>query len=90
MYSVPTDRTAAKRAKLLAELAIFLKEAQDLLLTLEVSDDSRALSIEVHIRIQAARLEVESLRRSRSLIMRRELDPEWTEQSLWTPQSFRS
>ena len=90
MYSVPIDHTAAERAQLLGELAAALKQAEDLLVNLEVSDDHRVISVDVHVRIQAARLEVDSLRRSRSLRPRTEFDPERTEPHSWLLDSFRS
>ena len=90
VYSVPIDASVAERARLLAELAVALDQAESLLISLPPSDDRRELSVELYVRIQAARLEVETLRRSRSLVPRNEIDPERTKSSPWAPETFGS
>jgi hypothetical protein len=54
---------------------------------MELTEDRRALLIDLHVRIEAARLEIETLRRSRSLNPREELNPEWREFSPWAPKA---
>jgi hypothetical protein len=76
---------AAERARWLAELAQSLNEAQDLLGQLDWAGVKRAEALEVFLRIEAARLEVESLRLSRSLQPRLDFAPEWTGSQPWEP-----
>jgi hypothetical protein len=67
MCSVPIDSPAVTRAQWLAELSDALDDAQQLLMELELSREEQALAVETFLRIEAARLEVQSLRLSRSL-----------------------
>lgn len=78
MCSVPIDSPAATRAQWLAELSDALDDAQQLLMELELSRDQQALAVETFLRIEAARLEVQSLRLSRSLSPRA-AGSEWSE-----------
>jgi hypothetical protein len=81
--SVPTEVPAAERARWLAELAEALTDAHELLHCLSFVAHEEALASELYLRIGGARLEVQSLRLSRSLNGRRETCPEWTEADLW-------
>ena len=76
MCSVPIEVPPADRARWLAELAEALDDAQRLFRELEWTSITRADAFELYMRIEAARLEVQSLRLSRSLRPRSELSPE--------------
>jgi hypothetical protein len=75
MCSVPIEVPPADRARWLAELAQALDEAQRLFRQLDVRTIPRADAFELYMRIEAARLEVQSLRLSRSLRERAEMPP---------------
>jgi hypothetical protein len=75
--SVPTEVAAAGRARWLAELSDALLEAQQLLFRLDLSGSSRSTAADLYQMIEAARLEVRSLRASRSFNPRDEKRPEW-------------
>jgi len=77
MCSVPTEVPSAERARWLAELAQALDDAQRLFQMLDLRTVPRAEAFELYMRIEAARLEVQSLRLSRSLRQRAELPPQW-------------
>lgn len=83
--SVPPEVPATERAKWLAEVAEALNEAHTLVTRLHPSGANRSEAIELYLRIEAARLEVQSLRLSRSLQPRREFGPEWTGPEAWLP-----
>ena len=83
MYSVPTELIAAHRARWLAEAAQALNEARGLLMELSLIGETSATGREAFLRIEAALLEVQSLRLSRSLHRPVEIDPQWTESSPW-------
>ena len=76
MCSVPIEVPATERAQWLAELAAALEEARLMLARLDAGVLSRAEAFELAMRIEAARLEVQSLRLSRSLRSRVEFDPQ--------------
>ena len=76
MCSVPIEVPARERAQWLAELAAALEEARLMLARLDAGVLSRAEAFELAMRIEAARLEVQSLRLSRSLRSRVEFDPQ--------------
>jgi hypothetical protein len=84
---VPTEvPSGAARAKWLDELSNILNEAHELLVTLNLQDDDRRSdAVEVYLRIEAARLEVQALRLSRSLQQRQEPNPDWIEFQPWSP-----
>jgi hypothetical protein len=77
--SVPTQMAAAERARWFADVSTALDEARHILTTLSLPDEDYALAIDLHVRIEAARFEVRSLRLSRSSQPRDELSPKWTE-----------
>jgi len=87
MFSVPTEIPAAERARWLAEPSAALDQAHRLIGCLDLADDQRPLARELHFRIEAARLEAQSLRMSRSLQPRPESAPEWTHLPPWAPAS---
>jgi hypothetical protein len=76
MCSVPIEVPPADRARWLAELAEALDDAQRLFRQLDVRTIPRADAFELYMRIEAARLEVQSLRLSRSLRERAEISPQ--------------
>ena len=78
MCSVPTQVPAAARARWLAEISEALDEAHQALVKLQVPSDRRAEALELFARIEAAKLEVQSLRLSRSLNPRNEDGPKGT------------
>src|SRR5689334_7233196 len=84
MYSVPTEVPAAERARWLAELSEALDHAGRLLLGMDPSEAVEVQVRELHLRIQAARLEIDSLRLSRSLNPRQGNGPERIEFPPWT------
>lgn len=83
MCSVPTEVSAAERARWLAELAEALTDAHELLHRLSFVERENGLASELYLRIEGARLEVQALRLSRSLNGRQETCPEWTEADPW-------
>ena len=84
MYSVPTETPgAAERAQWLAELSNALNEAHQLLTGLSIRSEQRRDAIELHLRIEAARLEVQSLQLSRSLQPRQEYAADWSGSQPW-------
>lgn len=83
MCSVPTEVPAADRARWLAEIAEALNAAHELLYHFPVTEAEQGLANELHLRIQGARLEVQSLRLSRALNARQETRPEWIESGPW-------
>ena len=83
MCSVPTEVPAADRARWLAELAEALNAAHELLQNLPFAEGEGATANELYIRIQGARLEVQSLRLSRSLNARQDSRPDWIESGPW-------
>ena len=87
MFSVPSEAPTAARARWLAELADALDRAHQLLLELDLQPDLRPDALDLHFRIEAARLEVQLLRLRRSMTPGNEFGPEWTGISPWEPES---
>lgn len=83
--SVPTEVPASERATWLAELAEALSKAHDLVTRLDLCGARRAEALDLYLRIEAARLEVQSLRLSRSLQPRQKVGPEWIGSPPWVP-----
>jgi hypothetical protein len=79
MCSVPFEVPAAERARWLAELSEALEDASRLFRRSDIGNLPRADVFEVYMRIEAARLEVQSLRLSRSLRLRDRNGSEWME-----------
>jgi len=76
MCSVPIEVPPADRARWLAELAEALDDAQRLFRQLDVRTLPRGDALELYMRIEASRLEVQSLRLSRSLRRPAEMRPD--------------
>ena len=83
MFSVPTEVPAADRARWLADVADALDQAHRLLFELDLESDVTADALDLYVRIEAARLEVQSLRLSRSITQRTGADPNWTNLPAW-------
>jgi hypothetical protein len=83
MGSVPSEEPAAERARWLAELSEALNAAHQLLIGLDIRDDRRLELRQLYLRIEAARLEVQALRLSRSLGARLENGPVRIESLPW-------
>lgn len=88
--SVPTGISAAERARWLAQLADALADAHDLLVSLNLAGECRSEANDLFVRIQAARIEVQSLRLSRSLRPRDQFTPERMEWQPWTDRQTPS
>ena len=80
---VPAEMAAAERARWLADLSDALNQAHELLVNLDLDGKRRLEARELHWRIEAARLEVQSLRLSRSVTQRPEKAPEWIDSLPW-------
>jgi hypothetical protein len=83
MLGVPAEVAAAERARWLADLSAALNQAHQLLVSLDLEGERSLEARELHWRIEAARLEVQSLRLSRSVTQRPEKAPEWTDSLPW-------
>lgn len=81
MCSIPVEEAAATRAQWLAELAGALDESQRLLARLDLRAEQEGAGVELFLRIEAARREVQSLRLSRQ--SRSDSDPAWTSLAPW-------
>jgi len=75
--------SAADRARWLAELARVLDEAQEMMKHLVVTDARRAEALDLLARLEAARAEVQALRRGRVSELSEEFDPEWRKPFPW-------
>jgi hypothetical protein len=83
MFSVPTDVPAADRARWLAEVADALEQAHRLLFELHLENDAASDALDLYVRIEGARLQVQALRSSRSITPRARPDPNWTNLPAW-------
>ena len=82
MAEVPSVESAAARARWLAELADALEQALHVVNQLGV-EQGRIEAIDVAARIEAARYEVQRLRRLRSSGGGEETGPEWMKNIPW-------
>ena len=73
----PSDLSPADRARWLAELSEALDQALVLVTRFALTSDQQAEGFELYLRIEAARLEIQSLRLSRSLRPRDDPGPDW-------------
>lgn len=83
MCSVSAEKPAPERARWLSELSEALNAAHHLLVSLDVPAGQSVEARELYLRIEAARLEVQSLRLRASLKARKEKSPEWSEILPW-------
>lgn len=77
-------RTAAPRARSLAELAQAVDQAQRLAWSLRASEASSTEAKQLYDRLEAVRTEVEAMRRGHRSIPRRDIDPMWTSLLTWS------
>ena len=77
MDSLPNDFAAMHRARWLAELADSIDQAQRLAWRLGVAEGNNAEAKDLYGRLEAARVEVESLRRGAWTREPAVLPPEW-------------
>ena len=77
------DATAAERAQWLSELASTIEEAQSLAWQLGISEGDDPEAKLLCARLEAARNEVEALRRRSWVGTRQELDPIWKKLLPW-------
>jgi hypothetical protein len=75
--------SVAARAQWLAELSDALEEAHDLMWKLGIGDGGGPAAMELYLRLEAARLEVQALRLGRRHHLAEEIDPKSTESSPW-------
>lgn len=90
MVRVPTEVTAAQRARWLAELSHALEEAQRLIWRLSEEGVSAADTLDLAARLETARAEVRSLRLGRTTQESSELNPKWIDQALWDRAGSRA
>ena len=81
MIGMPSEDSAAQRARWLAELAEALDEARELLK--QLSEEKAAEAAALSERIEAAREQVQSLRLRRLSGGGQDFGPEWTENIPW-------
>jgi hypothetical protein len=81
--SVPAEVPPAERARWLGELSEALNEAHRLLCRIDFRGNERSEALELYLRIEAARLEVQSLQLSRSLQPRQQSHREWANSPPW-------
>jgi hypothetical protein len=89
MRRVPGERRAAERACWLAELSESLDEAQRLLLRCGIGMSDSPLASELHLRIEGARLAVQSLRLRPMGAFTELTGPEWSESPPWPDRAER-
>lgn len=90
MHRASSESLAAERKRWLAELTEAIDEAQQLAWRIS-SDGSRPEAMDLYVRLELARVEVESLRRSGWAELRQDLPSDWIEllpESLKPPRSF--
>ena len=79
MNRLPTEISAAERARWLAELADALEQAERLLWSLGELPKIDPQVRELYGSLDAARAEVQALRSRRALVLHRNLQPLWIE-----------
>lgn len=90
MHRASSESLAAERKRWLAELTEAIDEAQQLAWRIS-SDGSHPEAMDLYVRLELARGEVESLRRSGWAAIRQDLPSDWIEllpESLKPPRSF--
>ena len=83
MSQVPTEVSAAERARWLAELADAIEQAQRLVWNLGMAHGRSGEALDLYARLEAARAEVQALRLSRTSERRESFDPNWSEMLPW-------
>jgi hypothetical protein len=82
VVQVPSEASAAQRARWLSELSDALEEARRVIGQLSAAD-GQINAAELNARIDAIRLEVQALRLRRNPQPERDSDPEWTKDFPW-------
>ena len=77
------DLSIAVRAQWLAELSEALDAAHNLMWKLGIGDGGGPAAMELYLRIEAVRLEVQALRLRRRDCLTEEIYPEWNQSSPW-------
>ncbi|HUP67644.1 MAG TPA: hypothetical protein VM145_05490 [Sphingomicrobium sp.] len=75
--------SGAARAQWLAELSEALEQAHNLMWKLGIGDGGGPAAMELYLRVEAARLEVQALRLGRRYQVGHDIGPQWTEPSPW-------
>ena len=83
MDQLSAESSGAARAQWLAELSDALEQAHNLMWKLGIGDGGGPAAMELYLRVEAARLEVQALRLGRRYRPVDEIDPQWTEASPW-------
>jgi hypothetical protein len=86
LYHASNEATATQRAQWLAELAIAVEQAQRIAWRLGVSEGDDAEAKSLYARLEAARSEIDSLRRGPWVGDRGELEPFWMQLLPWQPR----
>jgi len=84
---VPTDVTAAQRARWLAELSGALEDAQKLLSELIPGDTRNGDALDLRARLEAALAEARSLQFGRTKDRQPDFHPEWSNLVPWDRRS---
>jgi len=79
---VPSETSAAERARWLAELSDALDEARRLIRTMGAAE-GRIEEVELYARIEAVRLEVQMIRLRGNGSRLSDSDPEWSQTLPW-------
>ena len=83
MRRVKVQASASERARWLAQLAEALEQAQKLAWRMGLLEGNSVEAMELYGRLEAARMEVQSLRFGRFETVPREFDPEWADLIPW-------
>ena len=83
MERVSAELSGVGRAQWLAELSEALEQAHALMWKLGIGDGGGPAAMELYLRVEAARLEVQALRLGGRYRMMEDIDPQWTEASPW-------
>ena len=83
MDRVSAELANASRARWLAELSDALEQAHDLMWKLGIGDGGGPAAMELYLRVEAARREVQALRLGRRYQVLDDIDPNWREASPW-------
>jgi hypothetical protein len=86
----PSDVPPAERARWLAELAEAIDQAQKVAWRIGVAEGDNAEAKELYGRLEAARVEVDALRRGSFRAAPHKTDPDWLKQLLWDCQAVSS
>ena len=83
MDRLSADLSGAARSQWLAELSDALEQAYNLMWKLGIGDGGGPAAMELYLRVEAARLEVQALRLGRRYRTIDDIDPKWGEPMPW-------